>query len=481
MSQTNWMTSVTVRLFAALAMVFTFSTAYAADPKPGSDPVSGSEAARLATYQKGAETSFALSLRPKHFAAPSKSNELLIMFDTSASQAGLFRKDALESLNQMISRLNERDLVKLVAVDINATNLSNSFSSPASADLKAGLKKLQKRVPLGSTDMLVALKEALRSFSDRDSAKPRHVIYIGDGMSAANLIDSEEFAEAVSSLAKAKISFSSYAIGPNMDVAMLAAIANQTGGNIIIDTDEAGIATRAAEYLVATARGAVYWPENISLPKEIVETFPANIPPMRSDRDVILVGLLSQPGDFNVSCEVTVDGKKVELNWPVKSEASNSEFAFLPKLIEQARADSGVSMPTLGSEGLREAGRIILASSSDLTKLARQANARGASTNASMLATAALKNDPDNTEALILKKVSSTKSATPEPAATRMAQDDQDLEDRTGAGRAAEITQSLVAGRIRAEIRNELEIVRDLMRTSPTDAIQRLKVGTRND
>ena len=100
-------------------------------------------------------------------------------------------------------------------------------------------------------------------------------------MSKANLIDSEEFATAVSGLAKNKISFSSYAIGPNMDVALLAAIANQTGGNIIVDSDEAGITDRAAKFLVATARGPVYWPENVKLPKEIVETYPATIPPLR--------------------------------------------------------------------------------------------------------------------------------------------------------------------------------------------------------
>ncbi len=477
MSQTNWMTPVTVRLFAALTMAFAVSNVHASDPLTGFDPVSGSEAARLATYQQGAETTFALSLRPKHIAAPAKSNELLIMFDTSASQAGLFRKDAFASLNRMISLMNENDRVKLVAVDVSATDLSASFAAPSSAVLKAGLKKLEKRVPLGSTDMLAALKEALRSFASRESSAPRHVIYVGDGMSAANLIDSEEFAEAVTSLAKEKISFSSYAIGPNMDIAMLAAIANQTGGNIIVDSDEAGIADRAAEYMVATARGAVFWPENVSFPKEIVETFPASVPPMRSDRDIILIGRLSQPGAFNVTCDVIVDGKKVELKWPVQSEASNSEFAFLPKLIEQSRADAGVSMPTLGSAGLREAGRMILASSTDLTKLARQAKARGASSDASMLASAALRSNPDNTEALVLKKASNTKVTLAEASAAPKVQDDQDLEDRTGAGRAAEIAQSLVAGRIRAEIRNELETVRDLMRTSPSDAIQRLKLA----
>ena len=327
MSQRNWLTLVTVRLSAALLLLASVNASFAADPDPNN------KAARLATYKNGSDTSFALSLRPNAKSDPSEANELLIMFDTSASQAGLYRKDASAAMREILSQLNAKDRVKLVAVDVNATALHNDFVGPKDAQIDAALKKLAKRVPLGSTDMLVAMQKAAKQFA-ADATHPRHVIYIGDGMSKANLIDSEEFAAAANELAKNKISFSSYAIGPNMDVALLAAIANQTGGNIIVDSDEAGITDRAAKFLVTTARGKVYWPENVKLPKEIVETYPASIPPLRSDRDVILVGKLAKAGEFTVSCEAQVDGKRIEMTWPVKSEESNSEFAFLPKLVE---------------------------------------------------------------------------------------------------------------------------------------------------
>lgn len=471
MSQRNWLTLVTVRLSAAL---FLFIGGIA--PSNAADPEPGSEAARLATYQNGSETSFALSLRPGAKVTPSETNDLLIMFDTSASQAGLYRKDAVSALNGILSQLNAGDQIKLIAVDVHATDLHGDFVSPKDAQIGEGLKKLSKRVPLGSTDMLVAMKKAMSAFSKLESKNPRHVIYIGDGMSKANLIDSEEFAQAVAGLAKEKISFSSYAIGPNMDVALLAAIANQTGGNIIVDSDEAGITDRAAKYLVSTVRQRVFWPKSMTLPKEIVETYPKSIPPLRSDRDVILVGRLAKAGEFNVSCEVVVDGKNLELNWPVKSEKSNSEFAFLPHLVEQARADAGVTLPTLGSEGLREAGRMIMANSDDLTKLALQAKARGANGEAATLATAALKNDPENTGALILKKAVSTK-VKPMTTPTLQVDGDQDLEDRKSVVENVEITQELVEGRIRAEIKRDMEIARDILSTSPDDAIQRLKLA----
>lgn len=468
MSQRNWLTLVTVRLSAALLLLSGHSL-LAFDPEPGA------EAARLATYKSGGETTFALSLRPNEKLAPSSANDLLILFDTSASQAGLYRKDARAALDRILTQLNGNDRIKLMAVDVNAASLHSDFVAPDDQQIKSALEKLDKRVPLGSTDMLTVLKKAMSEFGEQ-SKNPRHVIYIGDGMSKANLIDSEEFAEAVSGLARQHVSFSSYAIGPNMDVALLAAIANQTGGNIIVDSDEAGITDTAAQFLVQTIRQKVLWPQNVKLPNEIVETYPATIPPLRTDRDIILVGKLSAAGQFNVSCEALVDGKTVELNWPVKSEAPSSEFAFLPKLVEQARADAGVTLPTLGSEGLRETGRMILASSSNLTKLAKQARARGANREALTLANAALENDPENTDALILKKATVTTTNSAEPTLIPQ-DDDQDLEDRNGITQAIEITDEQIAGRIRAEIKREMEIARDILSSSPDDAIARLKLA----
>ena len=155
MSQRNWLTLVTVRLSAALLFLSGVSTSFAADPEPNT------ESARLATYQSGDETSFALSLRPKANSAPAEANELLILFDTSASQAGLYRKDATQALKQVLSQLNAKDRVKLMAVDVNATGLNAEFVAPEDAQIAAGLTTLQKRVPLGSTNMLVAMEKAV--------------------------------------------------------------------------------------------------------------------------------------------------------------------------------------------------------------------------------------------------------------------------------------------------------------------------------
>src|SRR5688572_31820991 len=56
----------------------------------------GAESARLATYENGAEeTFFALSLSTSAVPAADAPRQVAVLMDTSASQSGIFREDAL--------------------------------------------------------------------------------------------------------------------------------------------------------------------------------------------------------------------------------------------------------------------------------------------------------------------------------------------------------------------------------------------------
>ena len=61
------------------------------------------------------------------------------------------------------------------------------------AILKA-IDLLSQRIPLGATDLAGGLREAIKAFPRR-STRPRRVIYIGDGISRANILQVEEFSE----------------------------------------------------------------------------------------------------------------------------------------------------------------------------------------------------------------------------------------------------------------------------------------------
>src|SRR6185295_10816072 len=117
--------------------------------------------------------------------------DVVVLFDTSASQTSTYRDKALASLDILLAGLHESDRVKLVAVDLQALPLTDAFVPAQGDQINKAVATLYKRIPLGSTDMDTALRAAAGSFSAKseDAKVVRSVVYIGDGMSTANFLD----------------------------------------------------------------------------------------------------------------------------------------------------------------------------------------------------------------------------------------------------------------------------------------------------
>jgi len=365
---------------------------------------------RMATFEKSpGESYFALSLTTQ-VDAKSKPTDVVILVDTSASQVGQFREQSLEAVKSVLQSLGESDRVKLMAVDLNAVELLGEFSAPQADAVKAALQKLESRVPLGTTDLSAAMQSALKAF-DGQAGSQRAVIYIGDGMSRAGRNGIEEYSERIREMVQARVSMSSLAIGPGRDVSTLAAIANHTGGQIVAPSEEFS-GQQAGVVMARSAKTPVVWPKSVTYSQEIGDVFPKVMPPLRLDRDTIVVGTLKSPGEHTIDFVGELAGETVEMQWQVKSEASNEDFAFLPNMVDHLRPMDGVGFAAAGSDGLRALAGSLRESNSSLVKLGSQALSRGDVTAARQTAEAVLKRDPGNVEAqTILAAASKTPTA----------------------------------------------------------------------
>ncbi|MBI2478866.1 MAG: hypothetical protein HYV60_09595 [Planctomycetia bacterium] len=354
---------------------------------------------RLATFDSSTgEKYFALSLKPDNLGPPVAAHDVVVLFDTSASQTGMYRDDAIAALETMVGTFGPEDRVKLIAVDLNAISLTEGFVAPRSAEMQQALRKLELRAPLGSTDMIAALRGAIESYGPANT-KPRSVVYIGDGVSRANIIESREFETLVNDLVASRASVSSMAIGPSRNGRLLATLANHTGGMLYLDSDQntgqdAGIAMAQA------ARGTVMWPVAATLPTSVRESYPKQMPPLRADRDSVLIGMLDAAGTDNLTVTYEVNGKTIEQSWKLTPEASSPDFGFLPELIDKSRPDAGLRLPTVGSAGLREAALVMTSSAEQLAELGSHALRTGNLASARSAATAAVARDPGNPHAV---------------------------------------------------------------------------------
>jgi len=355
----------------------------------------GERAAQLFRYQQpGGDSYFALAIRPEGLAAgPARDHVLLI--DTSASQVGQHRRQAMAVVRELLAALPATDRVRLYAVDSALEALQASFAQPQSAEVDAALAKLNKRVPLGASDLRPALEASLETLAgDRAGS----IIYVGDGMSTAGIVQTEEMRGLVAKLRDRQVPVHSYAVGPRIDHRLLGVLAEHTGGVLMLDEliDDAKVTpAELGGRLAKAATAPVLYPESLTVTPAVDRILPQECPPLRPDRDSILLGR-GETAD-TVQVTATVGGKT--LQWTVQPSASQRGNTYLTRLWSVAESDDGLSVAVAGTELLHQALEEFERDIAVLTAAGQRAIQTRNLKDAEEIAWAIRQADPENTQA----------------------------------------------------------------------------------
>ncbi|NDC64865.1 MAG: hypothetical protein EBZ59_13000, partial [Planctomycetia bacterium] len=294
---------------------------------------------------------------------------------------------------------------------------TDSFAAPDQHHLGASLGKLEQRTPLGASDVIAGLRSAAGLFGDGERTKA--IVYVGDGPSWAG-VDAPDFAELVDLLRARRIPVSVAGVGPEVNWPLLAALANQTGGVVIVPAANEN-ASDVGRTLAARAVQTVAWPvEREPGPAEMTKAgrvLPVRLPPLRADREsIVLIG----GHDAAIEAEfafVSPAGERLPVRVLVPEVASKNSNAFLAELFGNASPTDGLFLPLLGSQGLEAAQEFLLGEARSLADLSRQAEDAGMRDSAIRLAEASLRRDPDNPVARRVRTVALQSVAPPADAA----------------------------------------------------------------
>lgn len=298
------------------------------------DPASG----RVLQYRaESGETSFALVLDGKSTDQARRQRDHIVLFDTSASQTGEHRAEALAVLDSFVKSLPAGDQIRLFGIDVKAQEITSGFIAANSDDAQKALQRLARRAPLGATDLgqgLAAAIDAVRA------ERPASIVYFGDGMSALKLIPEQDMQKHVDRLQASRVPFNAYAVGPQKDLATLGVLANWSGGVVAMDDKDATSEVAGAK-LADAATVNVFYPTKVTVEPAQTKLFPNRPLPVRGDREVVLLGKGTIPTRFALS-----DGKQ-SLNWKVSSESVKDE-AFVSNLVQRAERQS-LNVPFAGN------------------------------------------------------------------------------------------------------------------------------------
>lgn len=281
------------------------------------------------------ETLFALQIKPKLEPIPTRARDILIMVDTSASQAKGPLECAASVAQQMISQSNATDRVSIWTANIpGATNdLTRGFKPLGARQVQEALVSLRKELPMGDTDLKDAISRALGTFDDSPS-RQRLILFLGDGMSIHNPLSANDRASLCASLVNKGVQFLAVPLGPNIDSSNLRGLSTGTGGSFfaVDSVVKPEVLTRD---ILANIAVPVLYPKSCDLGKNVAEVVPSVLPPLRGDTATLLVGKMNAGQNISYSIEGLVGDKSVKLEGVEELPAPAMDNYFLIGTFEQ--------------------------------------------------------------------------------------------------------------------------------------------------
>lgn len=432
-----------------------------------------------------------------------EASEVVFLVDTSASQVGQTRHDALETLYTAIDRLPDGTMVHIMAVDVDVEPMSSTFVAKESRELGEALAKLAQRVPLGATDMTKGIQGAKASFAGRDPGTKRAVVYLGDGRSMARTMDVPVFEKEVAEYVDQRIPFIACAVGARTNLGLIGAMVNRTGGNLVdmnkeinhgvnqaLETAEEqgnefvqmpNFGQTAGSRLADSIQATVVWPNKGSYVfPENWDVYPKQLQPIRSDRETIVVAKTDAANlkDFTLKLKASLPGNEIDLAWNyAPNKAAQAANRYLVAVVDTAAKDQGATMPIVGWDSLDTIRDGFIANLADQLDKAGVAVATNNPQQALTLLDKVLQLDPNNATAKRLQKEAQDALAggtidqgtfdpkdsfQPEPLSSMI---DSVIKE-----------QSVSTQKVANEVRQTLNKANALMHNDPEGALQELKM-----
>ncbi|HEY1188730.1 MAG TPA: vWA domain-containing protein [Gemmata sp.] len=296
------------------------------------------------TYQpRDGELLFAWQVQPALAAPAPRHRDVLVMVDTSASQAGLPLQQARSIITALAAELTADDRVSVWSLSTPAATraLTRDFQ-PATAENVAEAARALTEIEYasGATDLAGGIEKALATMTPARGARHQVVLYLGDGESAFKRVTEADRIALGNKMDLADVYFFAVPLGLKLDPQNLHGLAALTGGAVVRLQENLSASPGQKEFigrLKAALDVPVAKPEKWAFGPEVGESYPTKLPPLRTDRPTLVMGRLAKPAATAVTATVRalVNGNPVELKLEQPLPAPQLENFFLNLMVNQ--------------------------------------------------------------------------------------------------------------------------------------------------
>lgn len=295
------------------------------------------------TYQpRDGELLFAWQVQPTLAAPAPRPRDVLVLVDTTASQAGRPLQQARHIVTALAANLTADDKVSVWSLSTPAATraLTRDFQ-PATAEnvVEAARALTEVEYASGATDLAGGIEKAVATMTPN---RGRHqvILYLGDGESAFKRVTEADRIALGNKLDLADVYFFAVPLGIKLDPQNIHGLAALTGGAVVRVQEDLSASPGQKEFfarLKAALDAPVAKPEKWAFGDEVGESYPTKLPPLRADRSTLVMGRLAKPAATAVTATVSavVNGRAVELKLSHPLPAPQVDNYFLNLMVSQ--------------------------------------------------------------------------------------------------------------------------------------------------
>ncbi|MHC5040513.1 MAG: VIT domain-containing protein, partial [Planctomycetota bacterium] len=261
----------------------------------------------------------------------------LVMADTSGSMAGPQAKTQVRFIEALVASLGEKDLFNLMTCDVDQRWAFERPVAVTGPNLEKALEFLEKRRPLGWSDLDGAFRAVMKEADGRT-----HVVYVGDGVPTTGTADPAVCGKRIRRMYGGKGNFHAVAPGSAYESAVLRAVASLGNGSMRViggGTDPVSAALQLVrEITVPSVKNLRVELKGVP----VAALYPGDLPNLPAGRQQIVVGRY-RPGSGEGSCRVKVsgalEGREVTYGCEAPLGEERTDNSFIPRLWARAHLD----------------------------------------------------------------------------------------------------------------------------------------------
>jgi hypothetical protein len=291
---------------------------------------------------KSPESFAAIALRPKlPHSLEAASRDQVVVVDAGRSMTGERFQRARKLASQIVSELDRRDRVTVLACDVECKAMPGGFVAPGGPGAHDADAFLAGVTPDGATDLVGAVRAAAGA-AGRDKSRDLRVTLISDGVPSAGYRAANKLAdrarEALGNDAKAVVV--TVPVGAQSNTTALSEVA-RGGGGVMVSYQPGESLETAALSVVSATYGRMLSDVSLTLPDGLADVAPSHLCALRAGSETVIAARMhgsSVKGD--VVLKGKVGGEAFEAHYPIDVTAvSDDKNAFVPRLFAASFID----------------------------------------------------------------------------------------------------------------------------------------------